>query len=167
MRLMFWIGSLLVVALGLWLLGVSLPETREATLSRTVQAPPALVRATLVDIGSQPAWRAGVKAVEGTLDQGWTELTEAGERIQFQMLEATETRIVLSFDSARGYSGEWQAELVLAADGATALSVRERATTPSPWGRLLARLLFNPEAFASTYLDELEAELARRQERGQ
>lgn len=46
----------------------------------------------------------------------------------------------------------------------TALHVSEVATTPSPIGRILSRLVFDPEAFAATYLDELAAEVARRAE---
>jgi hypothetical protein len=39
----------------------------------------------------------------------------------------------------------------------TQIAVLERAHIPSPLGRILARLLFNPEAFATKYLTALKA----------
>jgi hypothetical protein len=39
----------------------------------------------------------------------------------------------------------------------TQVSVLERAHIPSPLGRILARLLFNPQAFATKYLTALKA----------
>lgn len=66
------------------------------------------------------------------------------------------------FESTRGYTGQWQADLATTGAGGTRLTVTEQATTPSPLGRVLSRLFFDPEAFAAAYLDELGAETARR-----
>lgn len=43
------------------------------------------------------------------------------------------------------------------------LEVRAEMTTSSPVGRVLSRLFLDPEAFAKTGLDDLAAEVARRQ----
>ena len=39
----------------------------------------------------------------------------------------------------------------------TQMKVLERAHIPSPLGRILARLFFNPQAFATKYLAALKA----------
>ena len=72
----------------------------------------------------------------------------------------TDARIRLSFTSDAGYSGSWEA--VLSPDGpGTRIVATERAEVPSPLRRLVARLMFDPEAFAATYLRELKSESER------
>ena len=65
-------------------------------------------------------------------------------------------RIALRFTSDAGYSGEWQA-LLAPVSGGTRIAVVERATTTSPLGRIVARLMFDPTEFATTYLAKLKA----------
>lgn len=87
---------------------------------------------------------------------GWVEVTARGERIAFVVQEMSEAGVRLRFASDAGYAGTWEA--VLAPEGAgTRVSVVERAEVPSPLGRLLARLFFDPEAFDTTYLAALKA----------
>lgn len=155
--------ALLLVSVALVLSGYLLPETREGTAKRTLDASPAQVRGTILDIDSQPAWRAQVVAVERDGNGRWTENTAGGERIAFRLLSQADTGIVsLEFTSNRGYSGRWDATIQSAPSGGTTLNVREQVTTSSPLGRILSRLFFDPEAFAAQYLDELAIELARR-----
>jgi hypothetical protein len=153
---------LLLVLVATFVAGYTLPATREGAAARSFAAPPELVRGTILDIDSQPAWRARVVAIERGSDDGWTEITADGERIAFRLHDNTDTKITLEFSSSRGYTGRWEAETAASASGGTTLSVREQATTPSPMGRILSRLFFDPQAFAALYLDELSAEVERR-----
>lgn len=153
---------LLLVLAAVVVAGYTLPATREGAAARTFTAPPELVRGTILDIDSQPAWRARVVAIERVSDDDWTEITADGERIAFRLRDNTDARIALEFSSSRGYTGRWDAETASSPSGGTTLSVREQATTPSPMGRILSRLFFDPQAFAATYLDELSAEVERR-----
>lgn len=155
-------ASVLLALVLLLLIGYMLPATREGTANRTFDAPSDLVRRTILDINSQPAWRARVVAIDGSSDEGWTEVTADGERVAFRLLDDVDTKITLEFASSRGYTGRWDADIAANPSGGTTLNVREQATTPSPIGRILSRLFFDPEAFAATYLDELAAEVARR-----
>lgn len=166
--------TLLVILLAtaaVFAIGSALPATREATATRSIQAPPELVRATILDVGSQPQWRGGVAGVEAAeAGDSWTEVTRSGERIRFRIASQAPDSIVLTFESAHGYSGRWEAVLsgteTMSEGATTTITVREQATTPAPIGRILARLLFDQQAFATTYLDELAAEVARRQTAG-
>lgn len=65
-------------------------------------------------------------------------------------------RIRLSFRSDAGYSGAWEAVLTPVAEG-TRIAVVERATVPSPLGRIIARAMFDPTEFATMYLAALKA----------
>ncbi|MCA3177508.1 MAG: SRPBCC family protein [Burkholderiaceae bacterium] len=158
---MAWIAATTAsVALGI---GLLLPQTRTGTHEAVLPAPLERVRGTILDVGTQAAWRRDVEAVDVAADgRTWTERTRAGERLRFELVEATDARVSLRFDSTRGYRGEWIGELAPTPDGGTRLRVRERATVANPLSRLAARLFFDPEAFARRWVEELAAELARR-----
>lgn len=151
------IGSLCVLALlaGLVVLaGVLLPATREGRAQTVIAAPPERVLAVIADVESQPGWR-DVASVTRT-SEGWVEVTARGERISFVAEEMSTARVRLRFSSGAGYSGEWQADLQ-PVEGGTRIAVVERATVPSPPGRIIARLMFDPTAFAAGYLAALKA----------
>lgn len=161
---LFLIATLALTGLAVLTLaiGAALPATRAGTVTRDLQAPMEIVHSTIRDIARQPDWRANIAAIATGPDGTWTEITQSGERITFRLTEVQPTRIALFFESTRGYTGHWQADLATTDAGGTRLTVTEQATTPSPLGRVLSRLFFDPEAFAAAYLDELGAETARR-----
>ena len=156
MRFLVWTGVALLVLAGLMVLvGWLLPATREGRAETVIASPPARIVAVIADVGAQAEWRAGIAAVERSAE-GWVEVTARGERISFVAEEMGEARIRLRFASDAGYAGSWEAVLSPDGDG-TRIAVVERAEGPSPWGRNLARLFFDPQAFATTYLAALKA----------
>jgi hypothetical protein len=156
MRIMICAAVALLVAAGLVLLvGWLLPATREGRAETVIDAPPTRIVAVIAAVEAQVAWRDGIAAVERTAE-GWVEVTAQGEQISFVVEEMSKARIRLRFVSDAGYSGSWEAVMTPQADG-TEVSVLERAHIPSPLGRILARLLFNPQAFATKYLAALKA----------
>jgi hypothetical protein len=148
------LAILLVLAALVLLIGWLLPATREGRAETVIAAPPDRVLAVIADVEAQSEWRE-VGEVTRT-SEGWEEVTARGERIAFVAEEMTETRIRLRFTSDAGYTGEWKAVLEPVAEG-TRLEVVERATVPSAVGRILSRLMFDPGAFATTYLAALKA----------
>jgi carbon monoxide dehydrogenase subunit G len=151
-----WTGGALLGLAGLvYLAGWLLPVAREGRAEVVIAAPPAQVVAVIADVEAQLAWRAGIATVERTAE-GWVEVTARGERIAFVAAEMGEARVRLRFASDAGYSGTWEAVLLPKGAG-TRVSVVERAEAPSPLRRILARLFFDPEAFATTYLAALKA----------
>jgi hypothetical protein len=156
MRFLIWVGAVLVLLAGLVVLaGWLLPATREGRAEVVIAAKPAQIVEVIADVEAQGAWREGISSVERSAD-GWVEVTARGERISFMTEEMGEARIRLRFASDAGYSGSWEAVLTPEAEG-TRIAVVERAEIPSPLGRILARLFFDPEAFATTYLAALKA----------
>lgn len=137
------------------LVGFLLPATREGRAETVIAAPSDAVLTVIADVEAQQEWRTDVASVVRT-DTGWAEVTSRGERIAFVAEEMTAGTIRLRFASDAGYSGEWQAVLTPVAEG-TRIAVVERATVPSPLGRIIARLMFDPTEFATTYLQALKA----------
>ena len=156
MRYLVWaVAAVLLLLVLVTLLGWLLPATREGRAEIVIAAPPSRIVAVIADVEAQPDWRAGVASVERSAE-GWVEVTARGERIRFVIAQMGEARIALRFTSDAGYSGDWEAVLTPDAAG-TRVSVVERAVVPSPLGRILARLFFDPQAFAITYLAALKA----------
>jgi hypothetical protein len=135
------------------LIGWRLPPLREGRAEMMIAAPPERVLAVIADVETQPEWRQGIACITLT-PEGWDEVTARGETIRFVAEEMSVERVRLRFTSDRGYAGRWEAQLV-PEGGGTRISVVERAEIRSPIGRILARLMFDPEAFATTYLAEL------------
>lgn len=148
------IAAVSILAALILLIGWLLPETREGRAETTIEAPPDLVLAVIADVETQPEWR-DVGTVTRT-EVGWFEVTARGEQIDFVSDEMSVDRIRLRFTSDAGYSGEWEA-LLEPVSGGTRIAVVERATVPSPLGRIIARLVFDPTAFATEYLASLKA----------
>lgn len=134
-------------------IGWLLPQTREGRADATIEAPPDLVLAVIADVETQPEWR-DVGAVTRT-ETGWVEMTARGERIDFVADQMSVERIRLRFTSDAGYFGEWEARMQ-PVSGGTQITVVERTTVLSPLGRIIARLMFDPTAFATAYLADLK-----------
>jgi hypothetical protein len=148
------LAALTLLAALVVLIGWLLPATREGRAETVIGAPPDRILAVIADVEAQPDWRE-VGQVTRTAD-GWEEVTSRGERIAFVAEEMSPARISLRFTSDAGYTGEWEAVLEPVAAG-TRIAVVERATVPSPIGRILSRVMFDPGAFATIYLAALKA----------
>lgn len=147
-------AALVLLAALVILTGWLLPETREGRAETVIAAPPDRLLAVISNVEAQTEWRDARSAIR--TEDGWEEVTARGERIAFFVEEMTEARIRLRFTSDAGYSGAWEAVLE-PVSGGTRIAVAERATVPSPLGRIASRLMFDPTAFASMYLSALKA----------
>ena len=163
MKVALWIiGGLAGLAALVVLVGFMLPATRTGKVDRVVEATPAQLTAVILDRASQPTWRLDLRKVEMQATTSWTETTQRGEVIAFELTRQELNLLQMRFESSYGYQGQWEGRLVPTPSGGTHIFVTEQATTPSPIGRIFARLFFNPEAFANAYFDALAKETQRR-----
>jgi hypothetical protein len=155
MRFVIWsvTGGLLLVGT-VFAVGWLLPPGREGRAEVVIDAAPKRVLEVIQAVESQPEWRAGIATVMPGPD-GWVEVTARGERITFVVKQADESQVRLRFSSDAGYAGTWEAKLTPEGKG-TRIAVVERAEVPSPLGRILARIFFDPDAFAAEYLAALK-----------
>jgi hypothetical protein len=159
------IGGLAGLAALVVLVGFLLPAKRTGKVDLVVEATPTQLTAVILDRASQPTWRLDLAKVEMHSATSWTETTQRGEVIAFELKRQDPNLLQMRFESSYGYQGQWEGRLVPAPSGGTHVFVTEQSTTPSPIGRIFARLFFNPEAFANAYLDALAMETQRRQTR--
>jgi hypothetical protein len=152
--LVLFLGASALLAGLVLLAGLLLPATREGRAQTVIAASPDQILAVIADVASQPEWRA-VKAVSKT-ESGWIETPMRGEQISFIAEEMIATRVRLRFSSAAGLSGAWEA-VMEQVPGGTLIRIVERTTSPSPIGRITARLFFDPTSFAEEYLAALKA----------
>jgi hypothetical protein len=137
-----------------------IPPTRDGKASILVNASPNQSVEVLQDVKAQQRWRKDVAEVTISQD-GWTETTARGEKIDFRWKELTLERAELTFSSRAGYSGTWVADFQQTSQG-TQIVVIETATIPNPLTRLIARVFFDPAAFSKTYLSALKMEVERK-----
>ncbi|MCX7299673.1 MAG: hypothetical protein NTX73_04715 [Rhodobacterales bacterium] len=150
-------GALLVLGV-IVLVGFVLPSERQGRAERLVRAEPEVVQGVILDVTRQPEWRAGVTKVELN-ETGWVEITARGETVTFVVEVNGPGLIRLRFASSQDYHGTWEGILTpVEQEGQilTWVQVTESAVTPSPVGRILSRLFFDPEAFSRSYLDALQ-----------
>lgn len=164
----FWRHSsiVLLVVAGIAAAGFLLPAERRTHSVRTLSAPLAAVRATILDVEAQPRWRPAVTEVVRT-SSGWRERLASGDTLDFTWGAVNEGSIEMRFESSRGYRGQWKAILkpVDAPSGAAAgtqVSLEEATIVPNPVGRIVSRLAFDQAAFTREYLEQLGAEASRR-----
>jgi hypothetical protein len=131
-----------------------LPATRTGTAIIEIAASPSTIMAVLEDVEAQPNWREGIASV-ARHNNGWTETTARGEKIDFVWTEQSPLKLSMQFVSDAGYTGEWTAVLEPTASG-TELVVTESATTNKLLTRLLAHLFFDPQAYARAYIIALK-----------
>lgn len=158
---LFLMLSLSIIGLAALVLaaGMALSPMREGRAEIAIAVPPERVIAVITDVARQPEWRDGVASIEVDGD-GWVETTTRGEVISFAWSKREPLKLALTFRSDAGYHGMWQAELEPQATG-TLVTVVERAAIDNPLSRLMARMFFDPQAFAARYLQALKIEAER------
>lgn len=138
------------------LAGLLLPATRESRAQTVIAASPDQILAVIADVESQPEWR-DVKSVAKN-GASWIEVPVRGDKIRFVAEEMTPERVRLRFASEAGFAGTWEASIEQVPSGSR-IEIVERVTVPSPFGRIVARLFFDPTTFTQGYLVALKARM--------
>lgn len=153
-----------LIALVIW--ATTLPKTVSASRTAVLPASPQIVFAVVEAVEKQPTWRTGVASVE-VRDAGasWTEVTDRGMRIEFQRVDSRPPEVLsVRFSSVSGFSGEWRGEFA-AEQAGTRVTFTETVTTPSPIGRVMARVFAPPGAHIEQYISDLRRAIETGQNR--
>lgn len=155
-------GLAAVVALVLGV-GMVLPVSHTATVTREIAASPETVWTAVTDVEAYPTWRSNVDSVERLPDQGsfpaWREHV-GPEGIGYQVVEwdAPQTLRTLITDDDLPFGGSWTFDIVETAGGAT-VSVTENGEVYSALFRFVSRFVIGHDRTMNQYLDDLEGYL--------
>lgn len=160
--ILYILGLLAVVIGGVLVVGMSIPLSHTATLSRTVMGTPDEVWTLITDTEGFTSWRPGMRSVERLEDRDgmpvWREATSTGT----MTLEVTEwsppqrlvTRIA---DEDLPFGGTWTYELERSGPEQTFVTITEDGEIYNPFFRVIARYMTGYERTVSEYLEALSA----------
>lgn len=159
---------LLVVAV-VMVLGSRLPEEHAATAAAEIPAAPQRVWDVIADVGAQPRWRTGLKAVEmlppETNGPCWNEV-QTGQTMAL-CVDASEApaegktgrRVVRIADPKLPFGGTWTYSLE-PAGAATRVTIREDGIVrPAMW-RFVSHYILGEDAQVKQYLKDLQKAVA-------
>jgi len=141
------VGFLVLVFVVLWVLGKSLPEEHEATVSMHLKAAPQEVFAVIADVDAQPSWAKGVTRVERLPDRGGHDTWRMFMGRNSFVLETTvkDPPVLLTRtveDDHKMFSGAWTYELLPGSGGGTTVRLTERGRIPGAIPRAMMKYLF-------------------------
>ena len=161
------LGVLVLVGLIAYADGRTLPVNHVASVSGTVNAPPAKVFAIMSDVASGPSWRSEVKGVqmlprnEGR--DAWMEDYGSGQKMQLVTLSSTppaETgqavRVVETKEPS--YGGTWTYDIAPGSSPNTStLTITEHGYINPPLYRFMMAHIFGPTKNLKDYLKDMQA----------
>jgi ribosome-associated toxin RatA of RatAB toxin-antitoxin module len=161
------IGIVVLVVLGVYADGATMPIDHSVSVTGTVAAPPEKVFALITNIAAGPTWRPEVKSVEilpqdNTRD-AWVEDLGSGMKMKFL---ATTTvapdpsghalRVVKLDDPS--YGGTWTYDLSPGPDpNTTTLKITEDGFIKSPIYRFMMAHVFGPTKNLNDYMTHIQA----------
>lgn len=139
------------------IIGLLMPRDHVASSSALIPAPPRDVYAAITDVGTQPAWRRDLKAVDvlSTNPLRWSEASRFGvitfEQVDAQPPSHFECRIA---DTTLGFGGSWSYDITPEGGGSRVM-ITERGSVYNPLFRFMSRAVFGHYGTQHTFLRAL------------
>ena len=163
--------TFLVLALGLATvvaavvaIGYALPQGHVASRTAVLDAPPAQVFATILDVARHSEWRPNVEKVEvaGTDPLRWREHS-GGDVIPFEVVESRPHALLRVRIAASDlpFGGTWSYELEPQGTG-TRITITEHGEVYNPIFRFMSRFVFGHTATIDSFLGGLQTRVASR-----
>ena len=165
------VGLAIFVGLGAFALGATMPEDHVASITGTVNAPPAKVFAIICDVAKLPTWRSSVKSVEvlpkDNFRDAWVETYGPNQTMKFIALttaapDATGKgdRNVETKDPTFGGSWDYRISPGPTAN-TTTLAITENGYIKSPIFRFLNKYVYGPTKNLDQYMADLQARVGQ------
>jgi hypothetical protein len=153
------VGSLVLLAGIMALIGSRLPKTHVASRSIFLHKSQPEVYAVVRDFASVPKWRTDVKQVDvETGEGGRVYFREVGKHdtINYELIEdvPAERMATRIRDTNLGYAGQWT-YIFTAENGGTRLTIREDGEVSNVLFRFMSRYVFGHTATIDSYLTSL------------
>lgn len=159
MIVVYLLAGLVVMVAGVFLVGRSLPEAHQATVSAHFNQPITRVWQVLTDYAGYPAWRKlkGVTLLPAENGcQRWQEVSGWGDTVTFAEVEKQpEVRLVIRIaDENLPFGGQWTYQLQ-EQEGGTHLTITEKGQVYHPVFRFMSRYVLGHTRSIKQYQDAL------------
>lgn len=158
------ISSILIIFLLLFLYGLTLPAKQNFKASKKIVASPKEIWKVLNDWQGQKKWRDDLKKVEVIDDKNFLEYPKFGPPIQFEVLKINEFQFMELKLSHRSFSAIYQVQLI-PKENSTLLEESYVFNYPSPMTRVFMPIFFDINDFSKKFLDNLEKEVLKKQQK--
>jgi hypothetical protein len=162
LRFLGWLSVVIVLAICVaFFVGSRVPVAHTVTVSDTVPASQEKVWGLITDVGSQPNWRTGLKAVSALPPENgatcWAEVTSGMTMpLCADVREASTRQVVRIADPKLPFGGSWTYVLEPVGENATKVTITENGTTgPAMW-RFVDHYILHEDGAIMTYLADLK-----------
>jgi uncharacterized protein YndB with AHSA1/START domain len=166
---MFWVlligGGLLTLVVLVLGVGVLLPKSHRASVTKTFGCSADLVWNIITDFAQAPKWRSDIRAVEQLPLRGgntmWKETSRSGDSITYETVELVpKKRMVRRIaDDTLPFGGTWTTELTAAENGGTVVQIVEDGVVYNPVFRFVSKFILGHKRSMENYLRSLSAYL--------
>jgi hypothetical protein len=158
--LVFVVGMLVALILGVLVAGLLLPEQHHASRTLVTKQAPQAIWDTINDHASEPAWRSDVQSVTSLGERNgkpvWREDYKDGNKVTLMTTESKPpTRMVRELTDLEGpFSGRWEIDIQPTPNGSN-VTITEIGKVSNPFFRFASKYVIGHTTFMERYLTGL------------
>ena len=155
------LGVLIGLAALIYIIGLMLPVSHTASVSKEINAPKEVVWKYVTLPQKFPEWRSAVNRVEMLSDSTqplrWTEFYDGMDALTFQESSRSDSSVFVSDIVSEGlpFGGGWTISLQQNENG-TIVTITENGEIYNPVFRFFSRFIFGYDGTIQQYLNDLE-----------
>lgn len=159
------LGIIILIPAIVWLIGMTLPQSHTAEVSRQIAAPPEEIFFLITNIENFPDWRSHVDRVEmvgknsGNLE--WREYYTNEDPISFRIVDLAENRFLVTeiADKNLPFGGSWTYKVEPEGEY-TLLTITEHGEVYNPIFRFVSTFVMGHDGTIHQYMADLEKTLS-------
>ncbi|PJZ52187.1 LIC10604 family protein [Leptospira adleri] len=161
--LIYFLGFLVLLIVGVYGIGASLPVEHSSSLERVFATSPDRIYSLIRNYKDYPSWRPNLKKIEEIASSSWKETDSHNDVMTYSFIQDRRNELVESkiMDEDKPFGGSWTFELSSVSNG-TKLKITENGKVFSPVFRFFSKYVFGHTATIQSYLEFMEKEIQRK-----
>ena len=157
--LIFVVGMLVALILGVLVAGLLLPEEHHASRTLVTKQAPQAIWDTINDHGNEPAWRSDVRSVTSLGERNgkpvWREDYKDGNKLTLITTESKPPKRMRELTDLEGpFSGRWEIDIQPTPNGSN-VTITEIGKVSNPFFRFVSKYVIGHTTFMERYLTGL------------
>lgn len=155
------LGVVLLIPCIVWIIGMTLPQSHTAEISRQFEATPEEIFTLITDVEHFPNWRTNVDRVEIINDDEksfqWREYYTNEDPLSFRIVESHENSMLVTeiADENLPFGGSWTYK-IQPEGKQTQLTIIENGDVYNPIFRFISKFVLEHEGTIKQYMTDLE-----------